>query len=289
MTLSFSDVPFWCVKRLLVPWVDELEAGLNLPFRLGGLSIPPLSAGCLSLMEVTVCRFIQTPENLENPFDILRPVYIAINREKCAELCFQHRAFEKDFIYDDESTYSPMDVEVSKLVNMVSNADLQFDNISKLWKFFNISFVGYSMIHGGDSGEQSEWLYGLDTLASYVKVMGEITNESTFDIIWRFPLALGSHMIAQAARINPDIKIYRPIDKSHLDRLHEYTIKQEAEGKLNFWQKMYPGDYDLTEIQTKKNTSLALEYNELRKSVAAMKSDERKARADEIFKNEGVV
>lgn len=288
MAYSFSDVPFWCVKRLPVPWVDELRAGLNLPFRFGGLHVPPLTAGCLSLMELTVSRFFQSPENITDAFDILRPVYIAINREKAAEFCFQHRTFEKEFNVDDRLTYSPLDIEAGKLMEFVDNSDFTNEKVLDLWKFFNISFSGYAMIHGGEPGEQSEWLYGLDTLAGYVKVMGEISNESIFNIMWRIPVTLGSHMIAQAAKINPDIKIYRPIDKAHLDRLRDYTVHQELDGKLNFWQKACPLDYELTEIQTAKNTNLALEYNELRKKVLAMKPDERKALADEIILNERI-
>lgn len=290
---QFGDIPAWCVKFAPIPWELELQAGLELPLKWGGFDIPPLAMGTLSLFECAGCKFLKSPANVACLFDILRPAYIAIHREKCLALCLEHRSFHAalagEFSDTDSSTWSPLDRAVALFFKGIVPVELEPERVLSLWSFFDVSFEGFSMINGADGVEPMEWLYGLDSVASYLKAVSSVCHDSRFELLWRFPVALGAHLIAAACRENPKIKVYRRPDKAHRDRLAAYGVNTEGIGKLTYWQKMWPDRYDLSEVQViRGGDALAKEFNALRLEVAELPEDVKETRRLKILQEEGV-
>ena len=173
---------------------------------------------------------------------------------------------------------SPLDKAVALFFKGVAPAEFELDRVLSLWRFFDISFEGFSMINGADGAEQMEWLYGLDSVASYLKAVSSVCHESRFELLWRFPVALGAHLIAAACRDNPQLKVYRKPDKAHRDRLAAYGVNTEGVGKLTYWQKMWPDRYDLSEVQViRGGDALAKEFN-------ALSAAQRQAKIDDALK-----
>ena len=300
--MPYSDIPTCIEKRAPVAWALELHAGLSLPFHWGPFELPPLAAGTLSLFEMAYVQFLQNPFESSH-WDIMRGVYIALEREKAHALCQEDRQFhiedEREFDLEDVSTWSRLDMEAMKLLDNAKidpkekAALFEPDSRLRLWKWLDISFSGYRMVHGGKGAPVLEWLFGLDSLAAHIMLMGMLTNESVFDITWRLPIALGSHMAAQhAAANNPDVKVYREFDHGHIDRIRDYILKTENAGELLYWQKIWPDNpqYDLSDVQIKNGEAKGIveKFCALIDEVKVMTSAQREARAAEILAKEGI-
>jgi len=293
--MGYSDIPTWIVRRAPIDWALELHAGMSLPFAWGPFSIPPIAAGTLSLFELAYVKFLTDPLEA-NTYDLMRAVFIALNREDAHALCQHDRAFhedmEKDFDLEDTSTWSRLDIAAMSLFTKVAARPELFaqDSRLKLWRWLDVSFEGYRMMHGGSSGAASEWLYGLDSLACYVRLAGMVTNESVFNITWRMPVALVSQMTAANAQATSlEVKVYREPDHKQIDRLRIYIKETEDKGEMLYWQKAYPERYDLSDVQISNGgDKLVLAFAQLRNEVMGLDRKEREARSAEIIEREGV-
>ena len=297
--MRYSDLPACMEKRAPIAWALELHAGMSLPFRWGPFEIPPLAAGTFSLFEMAYVRFLQNPFGADH-WDIMRGVYIALKREDAHALCQADRKLhvegDIDFNFNDSATWSGLDQAAMELFakhDPATTAQL-FSEASRLslWQWIDVSFSGYRMIHAKSSQATLEWIFGLDSLSSYVMLLGMVTNERTFEILWRVPVALGSHLAAaHAAANNPDAKVYRNYDRAHGDRLRDYIAKTENDGKLLYWQKICPDNplYDLSEIQIANGgDKLVEEFCDLIDEVKVMTKAQRDERAMKILEEEGI-
>ncbi len=294
--MPYSEIPTWLVKRAPIDWELELRAGLSLPLSWGAWRIPPLSVGTLSLFEMAVVQFLRQP--IEAPWqDLMRGVYIAIKREDAHELCQRDRAWTQDFEFEKPETWSPLDVAAIELLADAKLSDeaklslFSAESRLELWRFFDVAFEGYRMIHGGADAQVGEWLFGLDSVASYAQLMGSMTNEPLDRILWRLPVAMGSMLSARHLACNdPKVKLYREPDHGHIDRLRDYIRETEDAGELLYWQRMHPDRYDLSERQVERGgESLVKEFGRVALDVAKLSREERAARAEKISQEEGVL
>lgn len=262
----------------------ELRAAMGLPYRFGGLEVPPPSIGTLCLLEVAGCRaFIDCdPDDFPG---VMRMLYICCKRETCAEEVFNYRQRHeldqaKPFDFNDSSTWEPFDrAAFDFALPHLGEADNYIPRLCGLFGFFRAAFNGLDMIPK-QSGKKYPWLFDAWTLARNLHALQATSGVTGFDAMWRYPLALATMMNAAQREASGEKNIERPPDIVFLKNIYYFTIKRELAGELHPWQIFNPRDFDLSECQA-RSEELVMRFHELKSKAMEMTEDEFKTWKDE--------
>ncbi len=286
--LKSAPVPVWMVPDKQINRPLELHAAMGLPYTVGGLDVPPLSAGTLSLLEVAGCAaYLNT--DLTDILGIMRMLFICCERDKAAPLvyawrrCFESENFtEADF--DRPETYHALDRAAFDFCNLagVMPDKPAYLEVVGLFEYFAVSFNGFDMLQPKGGKSKNPWLYDCWSLASLLQQIKRAAGVTGFDAMWRYPLALASMMIASYAQSEGEEYVCRPPKNICIDNLRFNTMKREIDGQLHPWQVFDPIEYDLSEYQV-RNQQLAAKWLDLRAKCKNMTPDEyRQYKADHL-------
>jgi len=287
--LTTSDIPKGLAQKAPVDWELELQAAYGLPLSWNGLQLPPVTIGIMSLLEMARCIFPMRPSE-SSGLDIARTVFILAQGKDAHALCQSDAAQRRERELCANEISTELDERAASFVAPLPEEAFLVERLEALSKWFSVALAGYEMIHVKDAQPtQSPWLFGLDAIAAHIAAVSEASSASPDDIVWNMPMAMGSMLVAQAARKNGEVKIERPVDRAHLTRLDSYCLEVEMAGKLNFWQKADPVNFPLSSLQVVKGgEKLVLEIAALCEKVQSLSPEDQYARKMKILREEAI-
>lgn len=185
------------IEKLLHGNYDEHErdaetyAFLNGDVTIGSISIPPVVAGIMPLLEIAHCPFLfgVLPSEIDLKSLILT-TYIIRRRELA--LLDANTTDEAAIITEKNR------IEVATLISGI----------------FRHALAGFALIPDSKNSEKpdNQRMYDAEWLTSLVAVGARISNRTDFDILWRVPLTAVGFYFAQYLRENGVKGIGRQLD-----------------------------------------------------------------------------
>lgn len=240
-------IPASLVPRAPVDYDAEARQILGFPLDLpGDLSLPPLTAGALIAWELVSSPFFLYPDTCEAA-DAARAVILASSEPD------QVRRLTQD----------PAELTALAAMWLADHGAVLADHYRQVvaW-YLHVPFYGFSMRPGGEQSPREFWFDGSfcgGLLAPACRMLG-----ISFDrVLWRTPLCLVGHAVAQHDASLGVKGIERPPDLTALDRMMAEAEARELRGELHPWQYVDPYNYPLTATQAEANPDLIGKWQDI--------------------------
>lgn len=250
-------VPVSYVPRAHVDFDAEARQILSQDFVLpDGFRVPALTAGRLVALELVSSPFFLHPFDCDALDAAAALVLLTCDRPLVEDFTAPYRAGA------DPGASSPLYSAAASWLRVHDMAMLEVYPALVEW-ILDVPFYGLAMLPGGASCPREFWFDGT-FIGSIVAAAAKILATPVDDVLWRTPLCLVGHAIAQHASACGVKGVERPPDKAALDRLMHEAAARERRGELHPWQFENPVIYTLTDLQANANPALMGVYSAMR-------------------------
>jgi len=259
-------VPGSYIANAEIDWSGELWACYDLPVRVGGATVQPITFGVWSLLELAECDMVH-PHLECTDLGAAICLYICAN----GQLVSAEVARWADAGRPEDHQFT------ENAIAFTLAADPGGDGWAALSRVINVSMSGFGMIPTSGKSNGLPNIYGLDTFASVVAAVGPVMGVNWHELMWQTPLAVIGHVSAQVAARNGAEGIARPKDVADIKRQLRLRDEREAEGKLHPWQEDDPVRYGLYGGETEEEKA---RFDDLYYAAAVKAHEARKKECD---------
>ena len=289
-------IPAGLVPRAYVNYDAEVRACLGLPLVLSdGFAIPPLTAGRLMAWEVISTPFflhsdtcdpldaaaaivLATCEPVEIPDLLTESRALAEQRTAEVEAPASREAMASPLERQDVSPTAEVEASASSLPGLraypvlekraaewlLAHGKALASDYARICEWLLVTpATGFLMRNQTEKSAPREWWFDGTFAGGVLAPACRFLGVSFEDILWRTPLCVVGHAVAQHDASVGVKGIERPPDTAVLDRMMEEAEARERRGELHPWQPLDPINYPLTPTQAEANPDLIGQWQDI--------------------------
>ena len=239
-------IPASLVPHAFLDYDMEAQQILGFTFPLpDGFAVPPLTPAMLVAMELAECRFVIDPQHADT-------------LDAAAAIVLMRAAIDApETLYDLTADAKALRREAAAWLSTHARAlDAVYELVVR-W-ICEVPFYGFYMRPNANTGggRPKEFWFDGAFAGGLIAPAAKALATPVYEVMWRTPLCLVWHAVAQQEGALTGKPVDRPPDLAALDRLMEEAAAREDRGELHPWQIQTPDAYGLTERQVRANPDL---------------------------------
>ena len=237
-----QGVPGHYIKQAPVDWEMEFLASAGGTLSIGKLELPAPTFGVWAMLELIDCDFVH-PQKDATGGGFLEAAFL-LAKGKAALPIVQAR-INSDFATTTVDLDNPCydDPLTREAIYWAVENEISAEKAVELTKWFGVSYAGFGMIP--ESGGSSAQWFGMDNFGGIVTAIGAELGKSYDELLWKVPLCIIGHAVAQKCKNNGAKGVARPKDREHMREQLDEAKRRYDEGLLYEWQEKEPLRYGL--------------------------------------------